>query len=192
MTRRVLVCAIACIACHYRIPSTAPGGAWDDYAEAIQGARPDVAADMRPALELCVANWEAYRAVRQRVLERLRREKLLDANGTILLELGNSGFPRYSYALFARGRFLTGVDTPTGGHEEDVLSADLSTSLLDIKGSASAPVYDGDCYFVTYRADNQWRRVAFYTSRMLEPPVQNLLRIMGRHVDPASERPAVR
>lgn len=154
------------------------------YELAIQAAEVKPDANRRIELRRCVKNWDAMRA---------QRKSLGDqddiASETILLEIGNSGFPRYDY-VYVAGTHLSS----SFGKQEDISSTNLEKlvravfvgSLKDLRGNAWYEAEDGDCYYLT-AADSRGRKsVAVYgvpDSTVTGSLIREMLKIIGNKGD---------
>jgi hypothetical protein len=101
----------------------------------------------------------------------------------MLLEVGNSGFSRYGYVLVSRGHVVGdlpggSVGAPAANPDtEKRLESLVQQALPGASGSASEAVFDGDCYFLTYRMAGASRVVAIY-ERPEDPSLRELLELL--------------
>lgn len=110
------------------------------------------------ALERCVRNWDEIRIERTRV-------DTSKQGRAVLLEIGNSGFPRYDYVLMEGGVMTNGngatinvSETPLEGLLDKAFLADAA-ALRSGKDSGGD---DGDCYFLTLKEDGRKEVIEVY------------------------------
>jgi hypothetical protein len=129
-----------------------------DYRTAIAQAEVRQGTDRRAELERCIKLWGVVH-VQIEPLNKSSNEH------SVLLEIGNSGFPRYDYVRI--DGFLL---KSSFGAETDVSQSVLSERLkkiysgrqVDLRGSADAEVDDGDCYFLTVSGGGTHKSIAVY------------------------------
>src|SRR5688572_30592717 len=118
-----------------------------DYQEAIAQAEVTQGTDRRPELRRCIKHWDALRIERIGSLNASPGE-----GGSVLLEIGNSGFPRYDYVridgFLLKSSFNAAVDISHSALGRRLMELYANPSI-DLRGSADAEVDDGDCYYLT-------------------------------------------
>ena len=133
-----------------------------DYQEAISQTEVIQGTDRKSELRRCIKHWDALRVQRVGLDDSFSGEE-----NAVLLEIGNSGFPQYNYV-----RIDGSVLKSSFGKAVDISGSDLAGQLqelyanpsVDLPGSASADVDDGDCYFLTIFAAGTRRSAAIYGS----------------------------
>ncbi|WP_374348746.1 hypothetical protein [Thermomonas sp.] len=138
-----------------------------DYQEAIAQAEVTQRSDRRPELRRCIKHWGALR---------IKRVGLLNApsgeGGSVLLEIGNSGFPRYDYVrvdgFLLKSSFIATVDLSHSALSKHLMEL-YANPPIDLHGSADAEVDDGDCYYLTVIGGGMQRSVAVYGSPKATP-----------------------
>jgi hypothetical protein len=119
--------------------------------------------DRRVELQQCLKSWHSLASERGKLLDVMRGDK---AEGeAIILEIGNSGFPRYDYVYVGGMRLSSSL-----GHPKDLSRTELgrrlgviyNDPLTNLQGDAQPGVDDGDCYFLTVEQRNSKKTVAVY------------------------------
>jgi hypothetical protein len=132
-----------------------------DYHEAIEHAEIKPESDRRLELRGCVKNWDALSTDRTGLFDGSPSKA-----GSVTLEVGNSGFPRYDYVRVDGFLLSSSYSSATVDVSKSSLGKKLSklyaSSLADLYGSADAEVDDGDCYYLTVNGNAGKRSVAIY------------------------------
>lgn len=128
-----------------------------DYKATIAQAEAKYGADRRLELERCIKHWDAMGI--QRV------NKSLEEDRSVLLEVGNSGFPRYDYVridgFLLRSSFNAEVDVSNSALGKRLMGLYVSQAN-DLRGYADSEVDDGDCYYLTVNSGGTQKSVAVY------------------------------
>jgi hypothetical protein len=134
-----------------------------DYRKAIQDAVPGRTVDRRSELQRCVSGWGGYakerRKLRAMLAKRLNEERL------VVLEVGNSAFPRYSYVLAGETREERGRAPESKRRRSSIrgILQSLGESDVDLLvGDASSEIDDADCYFLTVKVGSIVKQIAVY------------------------------
>lgn len=130
-----------------------------DYQQAIEQAQVGQEVDRREDLRRCIKHWGLLN------IERSGFPDEASGEGAILLEIANSGFPRYDYVLIDGYLLRNG-----SGAEVDISDSDLgrrikdiySNPSIDLHGSIDEQVDDGDCYYLTLRVRGKQQSIVFY------------------------------
>jgi hypothetical protein len=131
-----------------------------DYKTAIAQAEVKQGTDRRLELESCIKHWDAMHIQRVALLN-----ESLGESRSVLLEVGNSGFPRYDYVridgFLLRSSFNGDVDVSRSllGKRLMGIYADQS---IDLRGNADSEVDDGDCYYLTVNSGGMQKSIAVY------------------------------
>ncbi|MFT3913309.1 MAG: hypothetical protein QM704_04210 [Anaeromyxobacteraceae bacterium] len=110
----------------------------------------------------------------------------------VLFEVTNSGFPEYEFAVVDDGGAKVGDASGrvrvvvTEDARPRALLAGLEVEGPLVRGDASFPAWDGDCYFLIVRRGARERRLAVYEKAT--GPVQVLLERLQRVMDAAQAR----
>ena len=127
-----------------------------DYKAAIAQAEVKQGGGRRLELESCIKHWDAMR---------IRRGGSLGEGHSVLLEIGNSGFPRYDYVridgFLLRSSFNADVDVSRSALGKRLMEIYASQSI-DLRGNADSEVDDGDCYYLTVNSGGTKKSVAVY------------------------------
>ena len=114
--------------------------------------------DREYALERCVRNWDEIGIERSRV-DTSKQDR------AVLLEIGNSGFPRYDYVLIeggvmtnSNGATINVSETPLEGLLEKAFLADAAA----LRSGADGGGDDGDCYFLTLKEHDRKEVIEVY------------------------------
>lgn len=133
----------------------------------IPGLFPDTWDNVRS----CTLNWEVFHDERSDVFATINNTGFFRKAHSILLEIGNAGFGHYGYAAVVDGAL---VDVPGAWTD---LAADIvqtasirrawesidDISVVRMRGTASAAVFDGPCYFLTVTLRRGgFRQIAIY------------------------------
>jgi hypothetical protein len=137
--------------------------------------------DRRLELTQCIRAWESFERARSVVAA--ERDRLKTANArTIVVEIGNSAFGRYSYVV-------TGDEVIKVGKTGVSLSGDTTKQIASLfsdawnyhnNGSETDPKsisHDGNCYFVSLFDGHTERSYALYGLRGKDP-VRGLVRLL--------------
>ena len=131
-----------------------------DYKTAIAQAEVKQGTDRRLELESCIKHWDAMRIRRVGSLN-----ESLGEGHSVLLEIGNSGFPRYDYVridgFLLRSSFNADVDVSRSALGKRLMEIYASQSI-DLRGNADSEVDDGDCYYLTVNSGGTQKSVAVY------------------------------
>jgi hypothetical protein len=167
-----------------------------DYSRVVGEALPGSTVDRRSELRRCVAQWRGYEPVRRALFGQIGQAGYMSQPGTILLELGNSGFGRYRYALIVNGvaRFglVRGIDK--GKKVDALLGGLLRTTTGDdwrrMQGDASSDTEDADCYFLTVTLrGGDTAQVAVYDLPDSSSALGRMLRALQSYVEEAQLTP---
>lgn len=130
------------------------------YQVAIANAEVRQGPDRRPELERCIKHWDVLRIE--------RAGSLNDATGegrSVLLEIGNSGFPRYDYIRIddfsLTSSYTAAIDVSKSALGKRLMEIYANHSL-DFRGSADSEIDDGDCYYLTVNGSGLQESIAVY------------------------------
>lgn len=100
------------------------------------------------AMGRCVKNWEVTSEERQRVFASEMWHPQGQPTKRILLEIGNSGFPSYSYIVVGNNRLRSSlqVDKPIA---ETQISELYRLAFSVRQDETWAQIMDGECYYLT-------------------------------------------
>lgn len=136
-----------------------------DYQQAIAQAVIKQRIDRRPELRRCIKHWDALRVERIGLLFPEPSEGRSGEQRLVLLEIGNSGFPRYDYVRID-GFLLTSSLGPSSDISQSALGEHLTEMYAkpptNLRGSADAKVDDGNCYYLTVSDSGIQKSVAMY------------------------------
>ena len=140
--------------------SASSGNVFMDYGPAIAQAQVSEEPGGKLDLKRCIINWTESRISRARPLSVDG-----DVAGSVLLEMGSSGFSHYDYVRI-EGMLLSNSD----GSATNVSQLPLGKLLQklykhlpsDFVGSARSETDDGECYFLTVNTPHSSKTVAFY------------------------------
>lgn len=109
-------------------------------------------------LERCVRNWGEMNATRARV-------DASEAPRSVLLEVGNSAFPRYDYVLIEKGLMTSSMGPAINVSTEpfeDLLDQIFSADASELHSGAGSSIEDGDCYFLTLKEGGSKKTIEVY------------------------------
>lgn len=119
----------------------------------VSGNESEPSGAYAPALRSCIRNWESVEVQRVEIPDGTAR-----STGAVLLEIGSSGFPSYSFVRVDG----TGMQSSFGPARE-VAGTPLGRRLVNTykglepmpRSQIGAVMDDGDCYFLTVYADGK-------------------------------------
>ena len=136
-----------------------------DYKLAIDSAVVSAENDSRAWMRTCVRQWVPFSKERNAIFRELHARRSADLS--ILLEVGNSGFPKYDFVFVADDFIRTSLGRSEGklaDSEVAQLTNAVTGKLDEMVGSAVAQSFDSDCYFLTVRQGSRTKQVAIYGS----------------------------
>jgi hypothetical protein len=156
----------------------------DDYSDAIDRAAAPPNADVRYELERCVRHWSVLNVKRATL-------GVSKTNRSLLIEIGNSGFPRYDYVRID-GPLMSSSLGPTVDISKVPLGAEVaqlySVDVADLRVSADDKVDDGDCYFLTINGEGGRQTAAIYGKPSSTVLRQLMDRILNTARPPKAEK----
>jgi len=136
-----------------------------DYKSAIAEAYISDEVDSRGWLNSCVRQWEAFGKQRDALFQEFAADS--DEEFRVILEVGNSAYSELEFVYIAGKSMKTNLGSGNRMLTEQSvikLKSELVAQLDNFHGSASAALFDGNCYFLTVRVGATTRQVAIYGS----------------------------
>ncbi|HET6630385.1 MAG TPA: hypothetical protein VFG91_11480 [Woeseiaceae bacterium] len=135
------------------------------YDDAIERAQVEAGSNRKLELRQCLRNWASKEKDRNRLFGNLLSAEK-STSPIVILEIGNSGFPRYDYILVEGSTIKSSFKAQTSRDLVDdvhaIISGISAHDMARYRGSAHSSIDDGDCYFLTVRKDGAIKQVAVY------------------------------
>lgn len=137
-----------------------------NFQDAIYVAHVKSGSDHRPDLRRCIKLWSVLKVKRTTFYDKLGWNVLGNVEkDKIILEIGNSGFPRYDYIYITGNRMISsfGSSIDLSKYSFGEILVELYAGRAQIlSGNASDDTEDGNCYFLTVIGNNTKNSVAVY------------------------------
>src|SRR5690349_2270496 len=133
-----------------------------DYHLAISQSRVAEGSDRKPWIRNCIRQWDNLSEKREVLFKELAETT---GDFKVALEIGNSAFVRYEYVMVVGDRLKTNLgrgDRSLNESEVEGLKKLVVSGLESIRGDATDPSFDANCYFLTLHLAGVTKQIAIY------------------------------